>query len=43
MRSVTGVVTLLCGIWIVVFAFAFDLFARTSDADSAEPIGGTAS
>ena len=43
MRSVTGVVRLLCGIWIVVFTFAFGLFARASDADSAEPLGGTAS
>ena len=43
MRSIAGVVTLLCGIWIVVSTFAFGQFARTSDADSAEPLGGTAS
>ena len=42
MRSVTGVVRLLCGISIVVFTFAFGLIARVSDADSAEPLGGTA-
>jgi len=43
MRGVTGFVRPLCGIWIVVFPFAFELFARASDADSAEPLGGTAS
>jgi hypothetical protein len=43
MRSVTGVVRLLCRIWIVVCTFAFELFAGASQADSAEPLGGTAS
>ncbi len=33
MRRAAAVVTLLFGIWILIFTFAFNLFGRTSDAD----------